>query len=307
MKVLIIAEFRGTDLYPGVYSVVTAAQKICDAVHVFYPQPYIDGTRLQGVHKAITLDSKNHQTTERLCDILSDYIKTNDYSHILAPATTFGKGLIPRLAALLGAAPLSNVTEILSPTQFKHPIYAGNACETVSSDQKVHCMTVRTTAFPQAGSWDKRCLEETIQDTSTFSKTTYIKTLSTPTERPDLTAARVVVSGGRGVGSRENFKVVEDLADSLGAAVGASRAAVDAGYISNDAQVGQTGKIVAPDLYIAAGISGAIQHIAGIKDSKIIVAINKDGDAPIFSIADYGLQGDLFEILPELTALAGKD
>lgn len=226
-----------------------------------------------------------------------------NYTHILAPANTFGKNLLPRLAAQLDVMQISDVVKIISPDTFERPIYAGNAIQTVQSLDPIKVMTIRTTAF-EAVDEDVTPLTLTIEGTSQNSKIIDFK--HSESTRPDLTTARVVVAGGRGLQAKENFKLLDSLADLLNAAVGATRAVVDAGFVPNDYQVGQTGKIVAPELYIAIGISGAIQHLAGMKDSKVIVAINKDPDAPIFQVADYGLVGDLFEIIPELIKELGR-
>jgi electron transfer flavoprotein alpha subunit len=223
------------------------------------------------------------------------------YSHILAPATAYGKNILPRVAANLDVGQISEITKVQAPDVFERPIYAGNAIATVQSTDSVKVITVRTTGFDAAGDGGSAVIES-VPVVVGSDRTSFVSRELAKTDRPELTAAKIIVSGGRGLGSGENFKILEPLADRLGAAMGASRAAVDAGYVPNDWQVGQTGKIVAPSLYIAVGISGAIQHLAGMKDSKTIVAINKDAEAPIFAIADYGLVGDLFEIVPQLVA-----
>ncbi|MBP9721587.1 MAG: FAD-binding protein [Gammaproteobacteria bacterium] len=252
-----------------------------------------------------------HSLAEDFTDLIVDTVNKNHttYEYIILPATTFGKNIAPRVAALLDINPLSDVIEIVDPVTFKRPIYAGNAIATVRLHDKIKLFTVRSTCFNNNlintdnvnNNINTEILELDVTKYTSKNLSKFVKYELSSSERPELGVAKIVVSGGRGLGSQENFKLINDLADKLNAAVGASRAAVDAGYVSNDYQVGQTGKVVAPDLYFAIGISGAIQHIAGIRESKVIVAINKDEEAPIFKIADYGLTGDLFKILPELT------
>jgi electron transfer flavoprotein alpha subunit len=229
-----------------------------------------------------------------------------NYSHIVSSANTFGKNLMPRIAAILDTSQISDITKVISSDTFIRPIYAGNAFATVKSNDAKKCITIRPTSFESCESSGGSAPIEKAEGVDEFVQTKFIKREEVKSDRPELGTARIVVSGGRGMQSGENFKLITDVADKLGAAIGASRAAVDAGYITNDHQVGQTGKVVVPDLYIAVGISGAIQHLAGMKESKVIVAINKDGEAPIFSVADYGLEADLFEALPQLLAELNK-
>lgn len=306
MSVLVIAEHDHKNLKPATLHVVTAARAIDPSVIVCIVGDQIqkigeEAQKIEGVEKILLLShpALKNFLAEPVTEALKNIAAT--YSHILAPSTTFAKNFMPRLAALLGVGQISDVMAVESPSVFQRPIYAGNAIATVESSDPIKVMTVRTTTFPRAPVGKGSATLETVslQDIKETGST-YVDTLSSVSARPELTAARVVVSGGRGLQSKDNFKIIEELADLLGAAIGASRAAVDAGYISNDHQVGQTGKVVAPELYIAVGISGAIQHLAGMKDSKIIVAINKDEDAPIFQIADFALVGDLFHLIPEL-------
>lgn len=311
MKTLVIAEYDLNGLRASTANVIGAAAKIGAPIDVV-----VAGTKDEKIHQAIASyagvasvivlesDALKDSLAEPLAKALLTIAKS--YTHILAPATTFGKNVLPRLAALLGVGQISDVISIVSPTVFKRPIYAGNVIATVESLESIHLMTIRPTAFDGVASGGSTASIATQKVDGLTPSSTFIKLHASKSERPDLTSARIVISGGRALGSAENFKTfIEGLADDMGAAVGASRAAVDAGYVPNDYQVGQTGKVVAPELYMAIGISGAIQHLAGMKDSKIIVAINKDPDAPIFQIADYGLVGDLFEAIPELRKQLG--
>jgi electron transfer flavoprotein alpha subunit len=264
-----------------------------------------EAAKFTGIAKILLADSAalEHPAAEDLAALVLGLAK--NYSHIIAPATTFGKNFLPRVAALLDVAQISDIAAVIAPDTFERPIYAGNAIARVQSRDPIKVITVRSTAFPAATSGGNAVIT-TIAPPEASGLTRFVGAELARSERPELTAARVIVSGGRGMQSGENFKILEKLADRLGAAVGASRAAVDSGFVPNDYQVGQTGKIVAPELYIAVGISGAIQHLAGMKDSKVIVAINKDEEAPIFQIADYGIVGDLFQIVPALEAELAK-
>ena len=307
MSILVIAEHDGQSLKAATLNTVAAAVRIGGDIHVLVAGAGCAGAaqaaaQLQGVAKVKVADAAHYQsqTAENLTALI--LANAAGYSHILAPATTFGKNLLPRVAALLDVAQISEITAVDSPDTFVRPIYAGNALATVKSADAVKVITVRTTAFDAVGTGNSAPVEAVAAAADTAQATLTHREL-TKSERPELGAAKIIVSGGRGLGSGENYhKLLEPLADKLGAALGASRAAVDAGFVPNDYQVGQTGKIVAPQLYIAIGISGAIQHLAGMKDSKVIVAINKDPDAPIFQVADYGLVGDLFEVVPQLAA-----
>ncbi len=311
MTTLVIAEHDNRRLRSGTLNAVTAAAKLGAEVHVLVAghacgEAAKAAAQIAGVAKVRVADAPHYQDAlpENLAPLVASIAK--DYHHILAPATTFGKNVLPRIAALLDVAQISDIVAIEGPDTFVRPIYAGNGLATVQSRDAVKVITVRTTAFDAASASGGSAAIETVPPGPDTGLSKLLGQELVKSERPELTAARIVVSGGRGVGSAENFKLVAQLADKLGAALGASRAAVDAGYVPNDYQVGQTGKIVAPDLYIAVGISGAIQHLAGMKDSRVIVAINKDADAPIFQVADYGLVADLFQALPELMAELDK-
>jgi len=310
MTTLVVAEHDHTALRSATAHAVTAATKLGGDVHVLVAGHNARGAadaaaKIAGVAKVLHADAAPlaGQTAENVSALVVGIAAP--YSHVVLPATGFGKNVAPRVAALLDVAQVSDIIAVESPDTFVRPIYAGNAFATVQSKDAKKVVTVRTTAFDSAPATGGVASVESISAPADFGRTQVLGQELTKSDRPELTSARVVVSGGRGLQKGENFKMLEALADKLNAAIGASRAAVDAGFVPNDYQVGQTGKIVAPDLYIAVGISGAIQHLAGMKDSKVIVAINKDPEAPIFQIADYGLVGDLFEIVPALTAELG--
>ena len=304
MAILIIAEHNNQSLKGETHKVVQAATAIGGDITVLVAGFNCAGVAAEaatiaGVSKVLSADNAayEHQLAENVAALVTELGK--DYSHILAAATTTGKNFLPRVAALLDVAQISDVIAIESADTFVRPIYAGNAIATVQSTDSIKVLTVRPAAFRAAETGNNAAVE-TIAVVQDAGVSRFISAELTKSERPELTAARVVISGGRGMQNGENFALLNGIADKLGAAIGASRAAVDAGFVPNDMQVGQTGKIVAPELYIAVGISGAIQHLAGMKDSKVIVAINKDAEAPIFQIADYGLVADLFTVLPEL-------
>src|SRR5499426_2638650 len=304
MAVLVIAEHDGKQLKPGTANAVTAAGKMGGDITVLVAGHQCGdaakaAARLAGVKKVLHCDAPQYAgaLAENLAALIVPL--ASQYTHVVAPATGFGKNLMPRVAALLDVQQISDISAVEAPDRFVRPTYAGNVLATVQSKDKIKVVTVRGTGFDAAGEGAGAPVEALAPANDTGLSKFNGQEL-TKSARPELAAARIIVSGGRGMGSGENFKILEALADKLGAAVGASRAAVDSGFVPNDYQVGQTGKIVAPELYIAVGISGAIQHLAGMKDSKVIVAINKDEEAPIFQIADYGLVGDLFKILPEL-------
>jgi electron transfer flavoprotein alpha subunit len=306
MSTLVIAEHDNSNLKPSTLNTVAAANAIGGPVHLLVVgsacQAVADAcAAVEGVEKVLLADDAAY--ANQLAESTANLIKSvaGDYSHILAPATTFGKNVLPRLSALLDVQQISEITEVVSEDTFKRPIYAGSCIATVKSNDATKVITVRATAFdPVSDSGGSAAIEAVVPE-GVSDLTSFVGEEIAKSDRPELTAASIVISGGRGMQSGDNFHLLETIADKLGAAVGASRAAVDAGFVPNDYQVGQTGKIVAPDLYIAVGISGAIQHLAGMKDSKVIVAINKDEDAPIFQVADYGLVADLFDALPELS------
>jgi electron transfer flavoprotein alpha subunit len=309
MTALVIAEHDNALLKGSTHHTVTAAIQCGGEVHILVAGANCGSVaqaaaQIAGVTKVLVADAAAF--ADGLAENVAEQVLAlaGTYSHILAPATAYGKNILPRVAARLDVAQISEITKVDAPDTFERPIYAGNAIATVQSSDPVKVITVRTTGFDSAASGGSAAIEN-VAAVADSGKSTFVSREVAKSDRPELTAAKVIVSGGRGMGSGDNFKILEPLADRLGAAMGASRAAVDAGYVPNDWQVGQTGKIVAPQLYIAVGISGAIQHLAGMKDSKTIVAINKDPEAPIFSVADYGIVGDLFELVPQLVAELG--
>jgi electron transfer flavoprotein alpha subunit len=309
MTTLVIAEHDNASLKGSTLNTVTAAAKCGGDVHVLVAGHNAGAVaqaaaQIAGVSKVLHADAAYF--AEGLAENVAEQVLTiaSGYTHILAPATAYGKNILPRVAAKLDVAQISEITKVESADTFERPIYAGNAIATVQSTDSIKVITVRTTGFDAAATGGSAAVES-VAAVADSGKSAFVSREVAKSDRPELTAAKVIVSGGRGLGSADAFKVLEPLADKLGAAMGASRAAVDAGYVPNDWQVGQTGKIVAPTLYIAVGISGAIQHLAGMKDSKTIVAINKDPEAPIFSVADYGIVGDLFEIVPQLVTELG--
>lgn len=310
MATLVIADHDNAVLKPATLSAVGAATQLGAPVTVLVAghncAPVAQAAaQIVGVTTVLHADAAayEHGLPEVLTPLVLNIAK--DYSHILGAATAAGKNLLPRIAALLDVAQISEITAIEAPDRFVRPIYAGNALATVESAEAIKVITVRATAFAPAAVTGGSATVQTLATVAGAGGSSFVGRALSQSARPELTAAKIVVAGGRGLGSAENFKLIEALADKLGAAVGASRAAVDAGYVPNDYQVGQTGKVVAPELYLAVGISGAIQHLAGMSNSKVIVAINKDPDAPIFGVADYGLVADLFQAVPELTAKLG--
>ena len=304
MSVLLIAEHNNKEVKPFTLNAISAASQINEDVNVL-----VIGSNSDEVAKSIAQVPNVKKVIHVNNSIYENYLAENytsvitklseNYSHIVCSANTFGKNLMPRVAALLDVSQVSDITKVISSDTFQRPIYAGNAFATVKSNDKIKCVTIRPTSFDPAPTSGGSAEIQNSDAGEATEIAKFIKKEEIKSDRPELGTARVVVSGGRGMQSGENFKLISAVADKLNAAIGASRAAVDAGYITNDHQVGQTGKVVVPDLYIAVGISGAIQHLAGMKESKVIVAINKDGEAPIFSVADYGLEADLFEALPQ--------
>jgi electron transfer flavoprotein alpha subunit len=310
MSILVIAEHDNATLKAATLNTVTAAAQLGDDLHILVAGHDCGAVaeaaaQVAGVKKVLVADAAHyaHQLAENVAALVVGL--AGGYTHILAPATAAGKNTLPRVAALLDVAQISDVIQIESADTFVRPIYAGNVLATVQSKDSVKVMTVRGTAFPAAAGGGSASIE-TVAPAADAGVSSFVDQQLTKSDRPELTAARIIISGGRGMGNGENFKLLEEVADKLGAAMGASRAAVDAGFVPNDYQVGQTGKVVAPDLYIAVGISGAIQHLAGMKDSKVIVAINKDEEAPIFQVADYGLVADLFAAVPEMSGALDK-
>jgi electron transfer flavoprotein alpha subunit len=315
MTVLVVAEHDNASLKPATLHVVTAAQAIAEKaggeIHILVAgqaaRPAAEAAaKIGGIAKILLAEAPGleHGLAENLAPLVAGLAKA--YGHVLAAATTSGKNFLPRVAAELDVAMISEISAVVSPDTFIRPIYAGNALATVQSKDPIKVLTVRGTGFAAAPAEGGTAVIETIAAPEAAGLSEFVGQELSKSERPELTSARIIISGGRGMQSGDNFHLLETVADKLGAAVGASRAAVDAGFVPNDYQVGQTGKIVAPELYIAVGISGAIQHLAGMKDSKVIVAINKDEEAPMFQVADYGLVADLFKVLPELSAELDK-
>lgn len=308
MAILVYAEHDNASLKKATLNTIAAAKQMGDEVHVLVAgsgnQAVADeAAKVEGVSKVLLADNAayEHQMAENISLLVADI--ASDYSHIVAAATTTGKNFMPRTAALLDVSMMSEISAVIDPQTFERPIYAGNATATVKTTEDKVVLTVRATAFDPVAAEGGSATIEAVDSVQESGKSSFVNEEMAKSDRPELTSAEIVVSGGRALANGENFtKYIEPLADKLGAAIGASRAAVDAGYVPNDMQVGQTGKIVAPQLYIAAGISGAIQHLAGMKDSKVIVAINNDPEAPIASVADYFLEADLFEAVPELTS-----
>jgi electron transfer flavoprotein alpha subunit len=311
MSILVLAEHDNAELKPATLNTVTAAAAIGGDIHVLVAGEGCGGVAeaaaaIDGVSKVLVADAAvyGHRLAENMANLIVGL--ANGYSHVVAPHTTSGKNILPRAAALMDLQPVSDITAVVSEDTFERPIYAGNGIATVQSSDAKKFVTVRTTAFEPAADQGGSAATEQVAAGGDAGLSSFLRAEVISSERPELTSAKIIISGGRGMQSGDNFAMLDRIADKLGAAVGASRAAVDAGFVPNDYQVGQTGKIVAPDLYIAVGLSGAIQHLAGMKDSKVIVAINKDEEAPIFQVADYGIVGDLFDVLPALEAELDK-
>ena len=311
MSILVLAEHNNNDIKSSTLNTISAAAQIDQEIDILVAGYQCEElankiTKCEKVSKVFFVDNKKLENpiAENIEPIVLSIAKK--YTHIMAPATTFGKNIFPRIAVKLDIAQVSDVIKIISSDTFMRPIYAGNAIATVKSNDKTKIITVRPTSFEPVETSGGSGMIENLSFDAQNNSVEFIEREESQSERPELSTARVVISGGRGLQSADNFKLLNEIADKLNAAVGASRAAVDAGYVSNDYQVGQTGKVVVPDLYIAVGISGAIQHLAGMKESKVIVAINKDEEAPIFNVADYGLNADLFEVLPQLSSELDK-
>ena len=309
MSILILADHDDGQLAPATLNTVTAATQIGGDIHILVAgdasgEVAKSAAAIAGVSKVLTADDTilAHGIAENVAPLIQSM--ASSYSHLMAPATTTGKNIMPRVAAMLDVMQISDIIKVESPDSFQRPIYAGNAIATVTSNEAVKVVTVRSTAFEAAADGGSAAIEAA-DGSADAGLSSYVKSELSSSERPELTSAPIVISGGRGMQDGSNFAMLEKVADKLGAAVGASRAAVDAGFVPKDYQVGQTGKVVAPDLYVAVGISGAIQHLAGMKDSKVIVAINKDEEAPIFQVADFGLVADLFDAVPELESTLG--
>jgi electron transfer flavoprotein alpha subunit len=311
MAILVLAEHANSALGSATAKAVTAARQLDGDVHILVAgsgasSAAAEAAKIDGVAKVLVADAPHlaNGLAEEVAGLVVPLM--SGYEAFIAPATASGKNIAPRVAALLDVMQVSDITKVVAPDTFERPIYAGNAIQTVKSSESKKVITVRTASFAAAAQGGSAAVEA-VAAPAAAGLSSFEKAELSKSDRPELTSARVIISGGRGIGNAENFKTyIEPVADQLGAAMGASRAAVDAGFAPNDLQVGQTGKVVAPELYIAVGISGAIQHLAGMKDSKVIVAINKDGEAPIFQVADYGLVGDLFQVLPELASELGK-
>ena len=310
MSILILADHDNGQLAAATLNTVTAATEIGGDIHILVAgdssgEVAKAAAAIAGVSKVLTADngSYEHALAENVAPLIQSM--AGDYSHLMAPATTTGKNVMPRVAALLDVMQVSDIIKVEGADTFQRPIYAGNAIATVTSNEATKVVTVRSTAFEAAAAEGGNASIEAVSASDDAGLSSYVKSELSSSERPELTSAPIVISGGRGMQDGSNFAMLEKVADKLGAAVGASRAAVDAGFVPNDYQVGQTGKVVAPDLYVAVGISGAIQHLAGMKDSKVIVAINKDEEAPIFQVADFGLVADLFDAVPELEGKLG--